>query len=271
MEQLIVDLDSDKFRFLRWGKNIKEYPSLKFYRPFRIPDLGNIYIQENDTVVIGKVSFKEIYYGFFKINKIESEKDIPTNENEIFCFALLKNNKKENYEVLLNFLETTYGPGFLVERGGIISKRKLESEGTDVEVYQWEGKQTGIEIEYIEETENIFVRYYSSIILNKLLTDVEEELHSVIENTEENENNSVINGYTPLKCPYCGGVAKYETTVRQGSPADNINAAILGGLLTRSFFGGLLAGNMMADRNNQRVRIYRCERCKNTIEIPEKG
>jgi len=130
-----------------------------------------------------------------------------------------------------------------------------EIESGDQNNLWWTYKGTIVELSYLSEG-----NYTQLTLFSKKM---------VMENTEKKE--AMATGRPSgdiIICPYCGDYAEYEKERNQGTAIDNISTGIIGGLLTRNFWGGLMAANMAAGYNNRRIKIYRCQRCGNAIEVP---
>ncbi|MCK9265464.1 hypothetical protein M0P98_01025 [bacterium] len=70
-----------------------------------------------------------------------------------------------------------------------------------------------------------------------------------------------------INCPYCGGYATYVMTKRFGTGVSNLSAGILSGMVTKSFWGGLLGASMYS-QHNRPTKLYNCQDCDNPIEVP---
>jgi len=243
---LLVNLDSNRFGSFRWGDSKEDYPFFSLVR--EIPGFGNIYKKENDKVYVNGVPFDEIFYTFFYIDDGSGE------AFEGLCAVMLKKEKYDNYRKILNYFKSVYG------------EEESRQENEKLELLHWEGKRTGVEVEYKKEEDKFYIRYYWLPVVKIAVKEINEAKEEVARSLKE---NTTVSGYSNVRCPYCGGSAEYLRTRRVGSPGGNIEAAIIGGMLTKSVLGGLLTGNLVANRNNRRIKIYKCRDCGNLIEIPE--
>ncbi len=243
---LPVNLDSNRFGSLRWGDSKEDYPFFSLVR--EIPWFGNIYKKDNDKFYIGDMIFDKILYSFFYIDDGSGE------PFEGLGSVMLEKEKYDNYRKIIDYFKSIYG------------EEESKAENEEVEIFHWEGKRTGVEVEYKKKEDKFYIRYYWLPVVKMAVKEINEAKEAVENSLKENPS---VSGYPPVKCPYCGGTAEYLRTRRVGSPGGNIEAAIIGGMLTKSVLGGLLTGNLVANRNNRRIRIYKCRDCGNLIEIPE--